>query len=117
MRSQSGNPTTQERHRDDEIEGALRRPGEPGQDRRPQLEERDSLARDVLTLVDQELGRRGCELHLDPEAMGEMDDLEHVALVEVGLGENELSRSLPLEQGGEVGELVPENPHARDLGP
>ena len=56
--------------RDDEVERAFRRPREPAQHRRAELEERHALAGHVLALVDEELGRRRGELHPDARAGG-----------------------------------------------
>ncbi len=87
-------PDHEERERDDQVERALRRPLDPRQHRRPQLEQRHALAGDVLALVDEELGRGRSELDLHPVPMGELDDLEDGLLVEVRLGEHELVRPL-----------------------
>ena len=98
MRSHSGRPTTRNASGENEVEDPLRRPLEPAQHRRPQLEQRDALAGDVLALVDEELGGRRGELHLDAVAVGELDDVEHGLLVEVRLGEHELVGTSLLEE-------------------
>ena len=91
-------PDDEEREGDDQVERALRRPLDPRQHRRPQLEQRHALARDVLALVDEQLGRGGGELDLHPVPVGELDDLEDGLLVEVRLGQHELVGPPVLEQ-------------------
>ena len=88
--SQSGSPTSEDERADDEVEAALHRPVRAGEDRRPQLEERRALARHVLAALDEELRRVGREPHLHPLPVRLLDHLEHGALVEVGLGEDQL---------------------------
>ena len=102
IRSHSGDPDERDETRDDDVEDALRRPGEPGEQRWAELEERQPLPRHVLALVDEELGCGRRELHLDAVAVGELHDAEDRLLVEVGLGEDELVWSLRLEHGGET---------------
>ena len=74
----------------EEVEGPLRDPAPSRQDRRAQVEQQHALARRVLALLDEQLGRARGEPHLDARAVGALDDIEHRSLVEVGLGEDQL---------------------------
>ena len=82
IRSQTGAPTTMTTRGDDDVERALDRPVGAGEDRRPQLEERDRLARHVLAALDQELRRPRRDAHLHAAPVRLLDDLEQLRLAE-----------------------------------
>ena len=98
---------------DDEVESALHRPVPTGQDGRAQLEQRRALARHVLPSLHEQLGRVGCEPHLDALPVRLLDDLEHGALVEVGLGEDHLVRPNLVEDDREL-RVPTQQPEAGD---
>ena len=101
--SHSGQPDDEHERADDEVERPLHRPVPAGEHGRAQLEERHALTGHVLAALDEELGGLGREAHLDPLPVGLLDDLEHRALVERGLGEDHLVRPDALEDRGELG--------------
>ena len=76
---------------DREVEPALDDPVGADEDRRPQLEQRDALAGHVLAMpLDEELGRPRRDANLHAAAVRLLDDLDQLAVVEVGVGHDQL---------------------------
>ena len=74
----------------EQVESTLDHPVPAREHGRTQLEERRTLARNVLATLHQELRRVGREPHLDPLAVRLLDDLEHRSLGKVGLRQDQL---------------------------
>ena len=89
--SQIGRPDDRDDHAHREVESALDEPVGADEHGRAQLEERDALPGDVLASpLDEELGRRRRDPHLDPAPVRLLDDLHELAVVEIGVGDDQL---------------------------
>ena len=113
-----GKPDHDDERTDEKVESALDRPVPASEHGWTQLEERRTLARDVLATLHQELRRVGREPHLDPLAVRQLDDLEHRPLGKVGLREDQLVGPDLVEHERKLGprteELEPGNGLGRD---
>src|SRR5439155_8215245 len=75
------------------------------EDRWPELEERHALPGNPFApTLDQELGRPRSDAHLDPAAMRLLDDLDQLAVAEVGVGDDQLVDLARREHRGKRGE-------------
>ena len=96
---QPGDPDGSRHH---EVERSLDGPVRTRQHRRPQLEQGHALARHVLALLDEKLGRARSEPDLDATAVRRLHHLEHPALVEITLAQDQLVQRHALENGGKL---------------
>ena len=76
--------------RPDEVEGALERVVEALEDGRLELEERDRLPGDELGAVDEDLHRRRRDADHDAALVALVDELDRLALGELGVGDDDL---------------------------
>ena len=74
----------------------------PDERGRAQLEQRHALPRHELDPLGQQLGGPRRDPHLDALAVGVRDDLEQLAVVEVGVGHDQLVHARGLEDRGQV---------------
>ena len=97
-----GQPDDQDQCAHDQVEPALDDPVRADEDRRTELEERDSLTGDVLAAaLDQELGRSRRHAHLHASPMRLLDDLDEPPVVEVGISDDQLVDVAGRENRGE----------------
>ena len=92
----------QQQQRADEVERALDRVVEAVEHRRAQLEQRHRRAGHELRAVDEDLHRRGRDPHRDAALVALVDELDRLALREVGVGDDDLLDPLRVEHRGEV---------------
>ena len=100
----SGLSTISQKRGDDEVEGALEREVDPLEDRRAQLEQRHRLPGDELGSVDEDLRRRRRDPHAHPAAMRAIDQLEQLALGEVGVDDDHLVDTVALDRLADLGQ-------------
>ena len=88
--SSSGLMSDRDEQRPDEVEGALERVVEALEDRRLELEERDRLPGHELGAVDEDLHRRRRDADDDAALVALVDELDRLALGELGVGDDDL---------------------------
>ena len=92
----------EQEQRAEEVERALDRVVEAVEHRRAQLEQRHRRARHELGAVDEDLHRRGRDPHRHPALVALVDELDRLALREVGVGDDDLLDPLGVEHRREV---------------
>ena len=95
-------PDEQHEAGDEQVEDPLHDPVHPDERGRPQLEQRDPLARHELDARGQQLGGLRRDPHLDAAAVGVVDDLQQLALAEVRVGHDQLVHALAVEHRRQV---------------
>src|SRR3989304_1454143 len=91
-------PATDDDGADEEVEGPLERPVGPREHGWAQLEERHALARDVGRLVRQELRGRRRHPHGYAVAVGDVEELDDLLLLEVDALHDDLVRVVTKER-------------------
>ena len=101
---------------DDQVEPAFDDPVGPGEDGRPELEERNALPGHVLaTPFDEQLGRARGDPDLHAPPVGLLDDVDELSVAEVGVGHDQLVHFTLRQHRGERRE-IPQHRQAGAVG-